>query len=220
MALDLAHKRPWLLASLICGITYPLVHIFPVPGLWALVWKVAGLSFLIPYALRRHHSGEFALLAAILAFCALGDALVEWSLELGAIGFGIAHIIAIWLYSRHRRLKAAFSQQLLALALLVCTPIIAYFLAGGLAAIYTVLLGGMAAMAWSSNFPRYRVGLGAVFFVVSDLLLFAREAGAINTGILAHIAVWYSYYFGMVLITVGIIQTLIKRGHYADPVGL
>ncbi len=217
---DLAHKRPWLLFSLLFGITYPFAAILNVPGIGVMIWKMGGLAFLVPYALRRHHSGEFAMLAGVLALCAIGDGLTEYSLELGAWAFGAAHILAMWLYSRHRRVKPVFSQTLLAIALLLLTPVIAYFFAGAMAALYAVLLGAMAAMAWSSNFPRYRVGIGAVLFVASDLVLFAREGGVIGANSISAMVIWYSYYCGMVMIATGVVQTLIKRGHYDDTEGL
>jgi uncharacterized membrane protein YhhN len=217
---DLAHKRPWLLFSLLFGISYPIAAVLDVPGIWAIIWKVAGLALLVPYALRRHHSGEFAILAGVLAFCALGDGLVEIQLELGAAAFGVAHILAIWLYLRHRRVKPVLSQTLLAAALLILTPFIAYFLGGVMACVYAVLLGAMAACAWSSNFPRYRVGIGAVLFVISDLILLAREGGSIDQSIFATLSVWYTYYCGMFLIATGVVQTLIKRGHFKDAEGL
>jgi uncharacterized membrane protein YhhN len=72
----------------------------------------------------------------------------------------------------------------------------------------------MAAMAWSSNFPRYRVGFGAVLFVISDLLIFA-ELGPFANSKVSGIAIWYLYYFGVLMIAVGVAQTLLKRGHYA-----
>jgi uncharacterized membrane protein YhhN len=210
---DLAHKRPWLLASLVFGLSYPLALALNTPGIWAMIWKMGALACLVPYALRKHHNGEFMILAAILALCALGDGLVEISLKSGAIAFGLAHILAIWLYSKHRRVKPTPSQRLLAITVFVLTPFIAYKLAGIEAAGYSVLLSAMAGMAWNSNFPRYRVGMGAMLFVASDLLLFGREGG-----LLAHFpaigpAIWYSYYAGMVLIAIGIVQTLIKRGY-------
>jgi uncharacterized membrane protein YhhN len=219
MGQDLAHRRPWLLLSLFFGLTYPLAAVLNVPGIWAMLWKVAGLSFLVPYALRRHHNGEFAVLAAVLALCAVGDGLVEISLELGAVAFALAHLFAIWLYSRHRRVKPVQSQQILGYTVFIATPIIAYFLGGVLPAVYSVLLGAMAAMAWTSNFPRYRVGVGAMLFVLSDLLIFARE-GPLGQSMIADIGVWYTYYIGMLLIATGVVQTLIKRGHYADGEGL
>jgi uncharacterized membrane protein YhhN len=68
-------------------------------------------------------------------------------------------------------------------------------------------------MAWSSNFPRYRVGTGAVLFVISDLLIFAR-LGPLADSQMTNIAIWYLYYFGVLMIAVGVAQTLVKRGHY------
>ncbi|MEE9434050.1 MAG: lysoplasmalogenase family protein [Sphingorhabdus sp.] len=213
MAQDLAHKRPWLLASLAFGLTYPASSLLNIPGTFEIIWKMLPLALLIPYALRRHHSGEFAILAVILALCSMGDGLVEISLELGAIAFGLSHLAAIWLYGRNRRDKTAFSQKFLALTVIILAPLIAYQLAGGLAAGYTLLLAAMAAMAWSSNFPRYRVGIGAMLFVISDLLIFAREGQGVRMPII-NPAIWYLYYVGMVMIATGVVQTLVKRGHH------
>jgi uncharacterized membrane protein YhhN len=220
MKQDLAHKRPFLLASLLFGISYPLSAYLPLPGLLVVLWKMAGLALLVPYALRRHHTGEFVILAAVLGLCSLGDGLVEESLQLGAVAFAAAHVCAIWLYSRHRRVKPAFSQTLLAITVLIATPVIAYFLPTDRSlalqvALYSLFLSVMAAMAWSSQFPRYRVGMGAMLFVASDLLIFAREgplAGWAPVGLL----IWYLYYIGMVLIATGVVTTLVKRGHYSE----
>jgi uncharacterized membrane protein YhhN len=48
-------------------------------------------------------------------------------------------------------------------------------------ALYSLGLALMAATAWLSRFPRYRVGIGALMFVVSDLLIFGRSAAAGRT---------------------------------------
>ncbi len=132
MAQDLAHKRPWLLASLLSGLTFPATWLFfPLDGgLFAIIWKMAAVGFLVPFALRRHHEGEFALLALMLAFYALGDGLIELSMIAGAVSFAAGHLVAIAIYYRHRRVGAVFSQKLLALCLLLLTPFIAYFLPG------------------------------------------------------------------------------------------
>ena len=222
MGQDLAHKRPWLLASLLAGLTFPATWLLmPIEGnLIAIIWKMAAVGLLVPFALRRHHEGEFVLLAIMLTFYALGDGLVELSLIYGALAFAAGHVVAIAIYLRHRRIGAAFSQKLLAVTILLLTPVIAYFLPGspeeGLqVAAYSVILAGMAAMAWGSNFPRYRVGTGAVLFVISDLLIFAR-LGPLADFDLTSVAIWYLYYFGVLLIATGIAQTLVKRGHYAQ----
>ncbi len=220
MGQDLAHKRPWLLASLLTGLSFPATWLLlPFDGnLFAVIWKMAAVGLLVPFALRRHHEGEFVWLAVMLGFYALGDGLIELSMIYGAIAFAAGHLVGIFIYLRHRRVGAAFSQKLLAVTILLLTPVIAYALPGnpeeGLqVAAYSVVLAAMAAMAWSSNFPRYRVGTGAVLFVISDLLIFAR-LGPLADSDLASIAIWYLYYFGVFLIATGIAQTLVKRGHY------
>lgn len=220
MGQDLAHKRPWLLASLIAGISFPATWlVLPIEGgFFAILWKMAAVGLLVPFALRRHHDGEFIPLALMLAFYALGDGLIELSMIAGAVAFAIGHLVAISLYFKHRRVGATFSQRLLAATLLLATPVIAFFLPptldeGVQVAAYSIILAAMAAMAWSSNFPRYRVGMGAVLFVISDLLIFAR-LGPLADSDMTNLAVWYLYYFGVLLIAVGIAQTLVKRGHY------
>ena len=220
MGQDLAHKRPWLLASLVTGISFPATWLLlPFEGnLIAMSWKVAAVGLLVPFALRRHHVGEFVMLALMLAFYALGDGLIELSMIYGALAFAAGHIVAIWIYARHRRIGATFSQKLFAVTLFILTPFIAFFLPGDRdtgvqVAAYSVILSAMAAMAWNSNFPRYRVGVGAVLFVISDLLIFAR-LGPLADSEITSIAIWYLYYFGVLLIATGITQTLVKRGHY------
>jgi uncharacterized membrane protein YhhN len=220
MSQDLAHKRPYLLASLFFGLSYPALSGFALPDMFSIAWKMAGVGFLVPYALRRHHSGDFAILAAVLAFCSLGDGLIELDMLWGAIAFAIAHVIAIWLYARHWRKQAAFSQRLLAVTVVLCTPFIAFALPGtselGVqAAIYTVFVAAMAGCAWNSQFPRYRVGTGAMLFLASDLLIFARM-GPLEGSYLTGLAIWYLYFGGMVLIATGVVTTLVKRGHFAD----
>lgn len=221
MGQDLAHKRPWLLASLLAGLSFPATWLLlPIEGgVFAIIWKMAAVGLLVPFALRRHHDGEFIPLSIMLGLYALGDGLIELSIVAGAVAFAAGHLVAIWLYFRHRRVRPAFSQKLLAITIFMMTPVIAYGLPptageGIQVAAYSVILAAMAAMAWSSNFPRYRVGTGAVLFVVSDLLIFAR-LGPLKASQLTSIAIWYLYYFGVFLIATGIAQTLVKRGHYA-----
>src|SRR5690606_17843561 len=64
-------------------------------------------------------------------------------------------------------------------ALLLLTPAIAWFMPADRAeapsvALYALALGAMAAGAWASVLPRYRVGAGAVLFVGGDTLLLAE----------------------------------------------
>jgi uncharacterized membrane protein YhhN len=220
MPQDLAHKRPFLLASLIFGISYPLANYLAVPEIFSIIWKMAAVGFLVPYALRKHHDGDFVILGGFLALYALGDGLIEIEMLWGGIAFAIGHIFAIWLYLRHWRKRAAFSQRVLALTVLICAPFIAYTLPGTEyegqgAAPYTFVIASMAACAWSSQFPRYRVGIGAMIFVVSDLLIFARLGPLAGAGWVG-LAIWYLYYVGVLMITTGVVTTLVKRGHFSE----
>lgn len=222
MGQDLAHKRPWLLASLVAGLSFPVTWLLlPIEGsVFAIIWKIAAVGLLVPFALRRHHEGEFIYLAVMLALYALGDGLIEFVMVVGAMAFALGHIVAIFLYFRHRRIGPTFSQKLLTITIFLLTPVIAYFLpaesaTGKQVAIYSVILAAMAAMAWGSNFPRYRVGTGAVLFVISDMLIFAR-LGPLANSEATSIAIWYFYYFGVLMIAVGVAQTLVKRGHYSE----
>ncbi len=219
MSKDLAHKRPWLLASLFFGLTYPIGWQFGLPDYLSIAWKMGGVAMLIGYALRKHRTGEFLLVAGVMAFWALGDGLLELDMVWGAIAFAVGHIIAIYLFLRHRRVHAVLSQKMLAVAVLLLAPLLAYFLPTdrgmALPAIaYTVCVAGMASAAWNSNFPRYRVGMGAMAFVVSDLLIFARM-GPLAGAAWIDLAIWVLYYGGVVMIAVGVVTTLVKRGHYS-----
>jgi uncharacterized membrane protein YhhN len=77
-------------------------------------------------------------------------------------------------------------------------------------ALYALALGAMAASAWASVFPRYRVGAGAALFLVSDIMLFA-EMGPLQGHIVPQILVWPVYYLGQLLIATGVALTLRKR---------
>ena len=70
-------------------------------------------------------------------------------------------------------------------------------------AVYAAGLAAMAASAWLSRFPRHQVALGAVMFLASDLLIFARSgplAGAAWLGL----AIWGLYFAGQALIATSV----------------
>jgi len=205
----LIDKRPWLLASLAAGVSYYFVQgSVTVPGLWLMAWKGAGVALLGVYALLRHKGADSRLIAAVMTLGALGDVAIEILLEAGAGFFLIGHLVAIALYLRHRRAVLVPTQKAAGLALLVLTPVAAWGLTRDLAAAgYALGLGAMAAAAWTSSFPRYRVGLGAVLFVASDLLIFARM-GPLAASALPGLLVWPLYYFGQVLIATGVVGEL------------
>ena len=217
----LAKHRPWLLASLVASISYFFASDDPIGGAWLMLWKGAGVAFLAIYAAFRGWGTDGLLIAAVLAFGALGDVALEISFLVGGSLFAVGHLIAIVLYMRNRRESTSGSQIMAAVGLLVLTPVIAGLMTYPLdnwmlATAYSGVVGAMAAAAWTSRFPRYRVGMGAVLFVVSDLLIFAREASVLPDGVTSWL-IWPLYYGGQFLIAVGVVQTLRKdRNRLAD----
>lgn len=210
----LIEKRPWLVASLVAGVSYWLAAKGQVPGLWLIVWKGAGVALLAAYAWMHHPSRNAHLLALVMALGALGDMLLELVFTAGAVAFFLGHITAIALYLRHRREHATGSQKAAALATLIGVPLISWQLTQDAdATLYALGLAGMAAAAWLSSFPRYRVGMGAMMFVVSDLLIFARM-GPMAASSIPDLLIWPLYYFGQFLICTGIIATLRERGDF------
>lgn len=211
----LIEKRPWLLASLIAGISFFFVKDGHLPGLYQMAWKGAGVALLAVYALNRHKGADSRQIAAVMGFGALGDVLIELSLEAGAVAFLIGHLIAIHLTLRHRRPALAFSQKALAGVLLIAIPLIAFLLPGDRSAapgiaLYSAGLAGMTAAAWTSSFPRYQVGIGAVMFAASDLLIFSR-LGPLAGSALPDLLIWPLYYFGQFLICTGVVGELKRR---------
>lgn len=225
----LVEKRPWLLVSLTFGISYWLFDHTRVPGLYEIAWKGTGVGFLAVYAWAHHPTRDAHRIALVMALGALGDMVLEIDFTLGAIAFMLGHLAAIALYVKHRRATATRSQMALGLATLLGVPLIAFLLSRSpQVALYALSLGGMAAAAWLSDFSRYRVGLGAMLFVASDLLIFAKigqlwlspmaNAGALASALVAVAKsgglVWPLYYFGQFLICVGVIGFLRRQGQF------
>src|SRR3546814_16245293 len=61
------------------------------------------------------------------------------------------------------------------------------------AAVYSLFAAAMAAAAWTSRFPRYRTGIGAMLFLASDLFIFAGEGGSLSKNV-AMWLVWPLYF--------------------------
>lgn len=207
----LIEKRPWLLASLAAAIAWYVLRDENVPGVALIVLKGAAAALLAAYALLRHPSTDARILALALAFGAAGDMAIElWEPDGGALFIG-EHLLLIWLFLRHPREAPTPSQRAASLALLIGTPLISYLLSDMWpVGFYGLALGAMAASAWFSSFPRYRVGMGAVLFVVSDWLIFS-DLGSPEPSALRHVLVWPLYYAAQFLIATGVIQTLYRR---------
>ncbi len=212
----LIEQRPWLLASLIAGISYWFVAGSWIPGLYLILWKGAGVSLLAVYAWRHHPVPDAHRIALVMALGALGDMVLEVSFTGGALAFLLGHMAAITLYLKHRR-HMGKGDKAVAAVVLLAIPVASLALTGRLeVAFYALGLGGMTAAAFASDFPRLRVALGAAMFALSDLLIFARMCPLAESAV-PHLLVWPLYYFGQFLITVGVIGSLRRRGEFAAP---
>lgn len=205
-----------LAASVVAGVSYIASWDMPLSEAQSLTWKGLGVGLLALYAGLVARSRDGWLICAVMGFGALGDVLLgAISLTVGALAFLAGHLVAIGLYRANRRPSLTTSQRLFAIVLVPATVIIAYLLptdramAPGIA-LYALGLSVMAAFAWTSRFPRFQVGIGAVMFVVSDLFIFARE-GPLKGVAWVGLAVWGLYYFGQLLICVGVTGRLAAR---------
>ena len=204
-----------LLASLLAGLSFWVAKDMAMPLALKMAWKGAGVSLLALYALSHARSRDGYRIVLVMALGALGDVLLELNFQAGAAAFLLGHVAAMDLYLRHRRESTSGSQKALAVALLIGTPLIAWLLPADRTmalpvAVYALVLGGMAGTAWTSSFPRYRVGIGAVLFVASDVLIFARM-GPLAGSVLPSLLIWPLYYFGQLLICLGVVGTLRTR---------
>ncbi len=177
-----------------------------------LAWKGGGVWLLAIYAALQARSIDGWLITAVMAMGAAGDVLIETDTTRGALAFAAGHVVAMALYTRNRRSSLTGSQLALALLVVPATMFIAWALPADrsittLATVYALFLGLMAALAWTSRFPRYRTGIGAMLFVISDLLIFARMGPLADlAGISA--AIWAVYFIGQTLIVLGVTATL------------
>jgi uncharacterized membrane protein YhhN len=214
-ATTLKPRATWLLIlALLAGASFWFVAQHTVPTLPWIAWKGAGVGLLTIWAAINARGRDGWLIAAVLALGTLGDILLERSQTGGALAFLAGHLTATILYLLHRRSKPTPSQMALSVLLLVGVPLIAFLLpadraaASGIA-LYATALAAMAASAWLSRFPRYRVGLGAVLFVASDLLIFAKM-GPLTDSPIPVFLIWPLYFAGQALIAWGAVTTLLR----------
>lgn len=214
----LAEKRPWLLISLAAAIGYYVFRNGPVPDIYLSAWKGLAIGFLAVYALLRHPSRHAHMLAGAMALYAAGDMLFVLFPYAGSIAFILAHGLAISLYAEFRRPATSPSQKALAVTLLLIVPLLGWLLPAdrtmaATAGVYALALAGMAAMAWTSRFPRYQVGAGASLITAASLLVLG-QMGPLGMKPWAEWPVWPLYYAGQFMVCTGIIQTLRRAGEF------
>jgi len=211
----LSQKRPLLLASIAAALAFYYLRVGPLPELYLIPLKGSAVGLLALYCFARHSSPDARLLGWALGAAALGDMAIEVDRTIGATLFFLYHVLALGVYLRNRRPRLAKVQSWVVGLTLILVPLIGWLLPYDRdqaleTALYALALGAMAAGAWASSFPRYRVGAGAMLFVLADVLLFA-EMGPLGGTQWPGILVWPIYYLAQLLVCTGVIQTLGKR---------
>ena len=207
--------RAWLAASLLAGISFYFAKDAALRAPAFIVWKGAGVALLAVWALLHPRNREVLLVALVMTLGAAGDMLLEWNQTAGGAAFLLGHVVAMWLYLRNWRPNITPSQRLLASLVVPVSVFVAAVCSRpaqqSATAIYAFFVAGMAASAWTSRFPRYRTGIGAMMFLASDLLIFARM-GPLANSLLPGLLIWPLYYAGQFLICIGVVGTSKNRG--------
>lgn len=211
----LSEKQPYLFASIAAALAFYYLRAGPTPELYLVPLKGCAVGLLALYCFLRHSSPDARLMGWAFGAAALGDMALEIDRAIGGTLFFLFHVLALGVFLRNRRTKLGKWQSWVVGLTLILVPVIGYLMpydrdqAVG-TGLYALALGAMASGALASNFPPYRVGAGAMLFVLSDLLLFA-EMGPLGGTQWPGILVWPIYYLGQFLICIGVLQTLSKR---------
>ncbi|MFM5906554.1 MAG: lysoplasmalogenase family protein [Novosphingobium sp.] len=201
--------RSIVLASVVAALGFYLLRVPEPMPVQLVVLKATGVGLLAILAWLYCPGRNGSMLAGIMLLGSLGDVLIEYDMIAGAAAFLVGHMLAVVFYCKNWRASPAGSQKLLALAMLAVVPWLGWIIPADrsmapVTLVYAFALGLMAATAWLSRFSRYRVGIGAVLFVLSDLLIFAR-GGFLAASNLPHLLIWPLYYLGQLLICLGVL---------------
>ncbi|MCJ2177759.1 hypothetical protein [Novosphingobium album (ex Hu et al. 2023)] len=212
----LIERRPWLLTSILFALAFAWLQDSQLPGVYLMVLKAAPLLLLAVYAALRHKGHDTQLLAAMLAFQGLGAAISDLAEDLAGIVMVVGFAFGIGLFLMHRRRHLTPSQKGLAVCLLLLIPAICQLainphVEAGLAPLYFgAALGGFAASAWTSSFPRYRTGLGALVVVAGSVGNLV-SLHAINGPGVGEILGWPLFYLGNLVLATGVTGELRAR---------
>jgi uncharacterized membrane protein YhhN len=203
-----------LAAAVVAGVSYIASWDLGLPEAASLAWKGAGVGLLAVYAALKARSTDGWLIAAVMAAGAAGDVLLGPAGPAGGgAAFLVGHLIAIWLYLRNRATPTPRDRRLIAVLLVPATFALALLLVPDAdrvgVGIYALGLSTMAATAWISRFPRALTGAGALMFLASDLLIFARM-GPLAGQPWPGLAIWSLYFAGQLAIVLGVTRTLAR----------
>lgn len=190
------------LLALLFGVVHFVADRLGAPTPFDVLSKGACVALLALWAALQARGADGWLIALAIALGALGDVLLEThGLTVGALAFLAGHLVSVALHLRNR-----VRPPVVAVLAAFAVPAASWLLAWdyGVAA-YALGLGAMAGTALCSRFPL--VGIGALLFVVSDLLIFAR-LGPLAGSALPGLLIWPLYVAGQALIGWGVVTTL------------
>jgi uncharacterized membrane protein YhhN len=205
---------PCILAAL-AATAYAVGFLVAFPFGVSIVLKTAPLLVLTVGAALAAREVDGWLFMLVMTVGAAGDALLEVDQVWGGSAFAVGHAAAIALYARNLRpaKSVPLSQKAAAFALLSSAAVVAWLAGKALTipvAAYALVVAAMAATAWLSIFSRYRTGIGAVLFLVSDAFIFAEMGGRIDPDV-ARWIIWPLYIAGQIMIYIGVQAKLAAR---------
>lgn len=214
----LIERRPWLLLSIVAAVIWWLgIEGTQTPGMYQLLLKGVPVGLLAIYAWQRLLGTDGRMIAAVMLIAAIGDCLTTLEYGWGGLAHALSQLIAIALYWRNHRPGVKPAVMAAGLAAVVIAPVLAWFLmvgetGQGAVAASAALLAVTAAMAWLSRFPRQRVGLGALLYLLSELLLITVRTRMVDSegalGQSVQELVWPLYYVGQLLVATGVVTTI------------
>lgn len=209
----LIERRPWLLASILLAAAWAWLQDSALPGLYLLVLNAAPLLLLAVYAVLRHRGNDTRSLAGMLALQGIGSALWYYAPVIGLNALLVAYLLGLTLFLVHRQPVVDAGGRVSALVLTLGTPLLCYVAADRAGVAFPLFLGlglgGMAASAWISTFPRQRVGFGAALIVAGVIL---EIAGGGSAASVLRLAAWPLFYLGNLVLATGVTGELQLRG--------
>ncbi|WP_262693825.1 lysoplasmalogenase [Kordiimonas aquimaris] len=187
---------------------------YPEGLLWQPLAKAGAVGFLALFVIITAQTSNHMLLILALLASVVGDVMLvlpaENSFLHGLSAFFAAHVVYIFLFMKNRMHSADITSARTRISAL-------YWALGGVAAFllyptlgdmlipvfaYILVLTLMATMAMFSRFPPRLVGFGVTLFLISDGLLGAGKFLNFTYG--EPYAVWGTYYFAQLFITLGV----------------
>lgn len=187
---------------------------YPEGLFWQVLTKASAVGFLVLFVLVTAQTANHMFLFLALLASVAGDVLLvlpaDNSFIRGLSAFFTAHVIYILLFLKNRQLLEDTTNIRIRISAL-------YWAFGAAAGVwlyptlgdmlipvfsYIIILSLMATTALLSRFPIKLLGLGATLFLISDGILGANTF--LNMDIGGEYAVWGTYYFGQLFITLSV----------------